>query len=232
MIILLVEDDRSLQRTLVRLFKTQNFAVDATAYGKEASFLAKTNDYDVVVLDIMLPDIDGYEICRNIREEGVKTPVLMLTALDEVDDRIKGLDTGADDYLSKPFHAGELLARVRALSRRLSEEKTSILKIADLELDTAARKAFRGGKDLKLSAKEFALLEYLMLNNKRIVTRAEISEHVWDLNFDPKSNVIDAFIKLLRRKVDAGFDSSLIRTVRGIGYTISSAPGGSGKKHG
>jgi DNA-binding response OmpR family regulator len=211
--ILLVEDDRSLQRTLVRLFKTQNFAVDATALGKEAAFLAKTNDYDVVVLDIMLPDI---------REEGVKTPVMMLTALDEVDNKIKGLDTGADDYLPKPFHAGELLARVRALARRLSDEKTSVLKIEDLELDTAARKAFRKGKDLKLSAKEFAMLEYLMINHKRIVSRSEISEHVWDLNFDPRSNVIDAFVKLLRRKVDAGFEHKLIRTVRGIGYTLSS----------
>ncbi len=220
--ILLVEDDRSLQRTLVRLFKTQNFAVDATALGKEAVFLAKTNDYDVVVLDIMLPDIDGYEVCRQIREDGVKTPVMMLTALDEVDNKIKGLDTGADDYLPKPFHAGELLARVRALARRLSDEKTSVLKIEDLELDTAARKAFRKGKDLKLSAKEFAMLEYLMINHKRIVSRSEISEHVWDLNFDPRSNVIDAFVKLLRRKVDAGFEHKLIRTVRGIGYTLSS----------
>lgn len=220
--ILLVEDDRSLQRTLVRLFKTQNFAVDATDSGKEASFLAKTNDYDVVVLDVMLPDTDGFEVCRELRREGIKTPVMMLTALDEVEDRIRGLDTGADDYLPKPFHAGELLARVRALARRLSEEKTSILRIDDLELDTAARRVFRGGKEIGLSAKEFAVLEYLMLNSKRIVTRAEISEHVWDLNFDPKSNVIDAFIKLLRRKVDAGFERKLIRTVRGIGYRISS----------
>jgi DNA-binding response OmpR family regulator len=219
--ILLVEDDRSLQRTLIRLFKTQNFAVDATPSGKEAAFLAKTNDYDVVVLDIMLPDIDGYEVCRELREEGVKTPIMMLTALDEVGSRIRGLDTGADDYLAKPFHAGELLARVRALSRRLSEEKTTVLRISDLELDSAARKAFRNGKDLKLSAKEFSLLEYLLLNQKRIVTRSEISEHVWDLNFDPKSNVIDAFIKLLRRKVDSHSDLKLIRTVRGIGYTIS-----------
>ncbi len=220
--ILLVEDDRSLQRTLVRLFKTQNFAVDATAFGKEASFLAKTNDYDVVVLDIMLPDIDGYEVCRQIRKEGVKTPVMMLTALDDVGNKIKGLDTGADDYLPKPFHAGELLARVRALARRLSDEKTSVLQLSDLELDASARKAFRGGKDLKLSAKEFALLEYLLMNRKRIVTRGEMAEHVWDLNFDPRSNVIDAFIKLLRKKVDAGHKLKLIRTVRGIGYTISS----------
>ncbi len=219
--ILLVEDDRSLQRTLVRLLKTQNFAVDATASGKEATFLAKTNDYDIVVLDIMLPDIDGYEVCRRLREGGIKTPIMMLTALDEVDSRIKGLDIGADDYLPKPFHAGELLARVRALARRLSDDKTSVLKVGDLELDTAARKAFRGGRDLRLSAKEFGLLEYLMLNRKRIVTRSEISEHVWDLNFDPKSNVIDAFIKLLRRKVDMGSSQKIIKTVRGIGYTIS-----------
>lgn len=219
--ILLVEDDRSLQRTLVKLFKTQNFAVDATASGKEAVFLAKTNDFDVIVLDVMLPDIDGFEVCASIRKEKVTTSILMLTALDEVDYRIKGLDTGADDYLPKPFHAGELLARLRALARRSMEEKTAILSIGDIELDTAARKAFKKGRDLKLSGKEFALLEFLLLNRKRIVNRAEIAEHVWDLNFDPRSNVVDAFIKLLRRKVDSGTEPSLIRTVRGVGYTIS-----------
>ncbi len=219
--ILLVEDDRSLQRTLVKLFKTQSFAVDATASGKEAVFLAKTNDFDVIVLDVMLPDIDGFEVCASLRKEKVSTSILMLTALDEVDYRIKGLDTGADDYLPKPFHAGELLARLRALARRSVDEKTSVLSISDIELDTAARKAFRNGQDLRLSGKEFALLEYLLLNRKRIVSRTEIAEHVWDLNFDPHSNVVDAFIKLLRRKVDSGAERSLIRTVRGVGYTIS-----------
>ncbi len=219
--ILLVEDDKSLQRTLVKLLKTQNFAIDATASGKQAVFLSKTNDYDVIVLDLMLPDIDGFEVCRLIRKEKLVTPVLMLTALDEVENKIKGLDTGADDYLPKPFHAGELLARVRALARRLSAEKTSVLKIHDLELDTAARKAFRNGRDLRLSGKEFALLEFLLLNRRKIVTRGEIAEHVWDMNFDPRSNVIDAFIKLLRRKVEGGSKRELIRTVRGIGYTIS-----------
>lgn len=219
--ILLVEDDHSLQRTLIRLFKTQSFAVDATASGKEAVFLAKTNDFDVIVLDVMLPDIDGFEVCKRLRKEKVATSILMLTALDDVDYRIKGLDTGADDYVPKPFHAGELLARVRALARRSLEEKTSVLSSHGIELDTAARKAFRDGKDLKLSGKEFALLEYLLLNRRRIVSRAEISEHVWDLNFDPHSNVVDAFIKLLRKKVDSGLKQSLIRTVRGVGYTIS-----------
>ncbi|MCL4509889.1 MAG: response regulator transcription factor [Bacteroidetes bacterium] len=219
--ILLVEDDRSLQRTLVKLLKTQNFAVDATAFGKEAVFLAKTNDYDVIVLDLMLPDIDGFEVCKQIRREKLPTPILMLTALDEVDNRIKGLDTGADDYLPKPFHAGELLARIRALTRRVLDDKTSVLKIHDIELDTAARKAFRNGKDLKLSGKELALLEYLMANRNKIVTRGEIAEHVWDLNFDPRSNVIDAFIKLLRKKVDAGSKQGFIKTVRGVGYTMS-----------
>ena len=219
--ILLVEDDKSLQRTLARLFKTQSFAVDVTASGKEAIYLAKTNDFDVLVLDLMLPDIDGFEVCRQLRREKVATPIIMLTALDEIENRIKGLDTGADDYLPKPFHAGELLARIRALARRVSEEKTSVLKINEVELDRAARKAFRNGKDLQLSGKEFALLEFLLVNRKRIVTRSEIAEHVWDINFDPHSNVIEAFIKLLRRKVEAGAKQKLIRTVRGIGYTIS-----------
>ncbi len=219
--ILLVEDDKSLQRTLVKLFKTQNFAVDATAYGKQAVFLAKTNDFDVIVLDLLLPDIDGFEVCKQIRDEKLPTPILMLTALDEVENRIKGLDTGADDYLPKPFHAGELLARIRALSRRTIEDKTSVIKVHDIELDTAARKAFRKGEDLKLSGKELALLEYLVVNRNKIATRAEIAEHVWDINFDPHSNVIDSFVKLLRKKIERGPKNKIIRTVRGIGYTIS-----------
>lgn len=219
--ILLVEDDRSLQRTLVKLFKTQNFAVDATASGKQAVFLAKTNDFDVIVLDLMLPDIDGFEVCKQIRSEKLPTPILMLTALDEVENKIKGLDTGADDYLPKPFHVGELLARIRALSRRAVKDKTSVIKVGDIELDTVARKAFRNGEDLKLSGKELALLEYLLMNRERIMTRAEIAEHVWDINFDPRSNVIDSFVKLLRKKIETGTKHKIIRTVRGIGYTIS-----------
>ncbi len=219
--ILLVEDDRSLQRTLSKLFRSQNFAVDATASGKEGAFLAKTNDYDAIVLDLMLPDINGFEVCKEVRREKVATPILMLTALDDVADRIKGLDTGADDYLPKPFNIGELLARVRALTRRRSDDKTTVIKVHDLEIDTATRRVYRGGEELKLTPKEFALLEYLVLNRKRIITRSELSEHVWDINFDPSSNVIDAFIKQLRRKVDRGHTPEIITTVRGIGYTIS-----------
>lgn len=219
--ILLVEDDRSLQRTLSKLFRSQNFAVDATASGKEGAFLAKTNDYDAIVLDLMLPDINGFEVCKEVRREKVATPILMLTALDDVADRIKGLDTGADDYLPKPFNIDELLARVRALTRRHSDDKTTVIKVHDLEIDTAARRVYRGGEELKLTPKEFALLEYLVLNRKRIITRSELSEHVWDINFDPSSNVIDAFIKQLRRKVDRGHTPEIITTVRGIGYTIS-----------
>jgi DNA-binding response OmpR family regulator len=212
--ILLVEDDRSLQRTLVKLFKTQNFAVDATASGKQAVFLAKTNDFDVIV-------IDGFEVCYRIRDEKLQTPILMLTALDEVENKIKGLDAGADDYLPKPFHVGELLARIRALSRRVLNDKTSVIKVGEIELDTAARKAFRNGEDLELSGKELGLLEYLLVNRNRIMTRAEIAEHVWDINFDPRSNVIDSFVKLLRKKIETGTKHKIIRTVRGIGYTIS-----------
>ncbi len=219
--ILLVEDDRSLQRTLTKLLRTQNFAVDATASGKEAVFLTKTNDFDVIVLDLLLPDVDGFEVCRMVREGKIQTPILMLTALDEVENRIKGLDIGADDYLSKPFHAGELLARIRALSRRRFEEKSTVIKIGDIELDTAAHKAFRDGQDLRLSGKEFALLEYLLVNRNKILTRTEIGEHVWDMNFDPKSNVIDSFVKLLRKKIGGESATGLIKTVRGIGYTVS-----------
>jgi len=218
--ILLVEDDRSLQRTLVKLFKTQKLAVDATVSGKEAVFLAETNDFDVIVLDLMLPDIDGFEVCRRIRAGKLLTPILMLTALDEVENRIKGLDTGADDYLPKPFHAEELLARVRALARRNADERSPVLAIHGIDLDSRARKAFRKGKDLRLTAKEFSLLEYLFMNRNKILTRSEIAEHVWDINFNPKSNAVDAIVKLLRHKIESGSKQKVIRTVRGIGYTI------------
>jgi DNA-binding response OmpR family regulator len=219
--ILLVEDDRSLQRTLVKLFKTQRFAVDATASGKQAIFVAKTNDFDVIVLDLMLPDLDGFEVCKELRKEKVSTPILMLTALDDVENRIKGLDTGADDYLPKPFHVGELLARIRALARRTASDKSSVIRAHGIELDMTARKAFRNGEDLRLSGKELALLEYLLINRNKIVTRTEIAEHVWDMNFDPRSNIIDSFVKLLRKKIETGEEKKIIRTVRGIGYTIS-----------
>lgn len=219
--ILLVEDDQSLQRTLKKLFLTQHFAVDVTASGKEAIFLAKTNDYDVIVLDLMLPDINGLEVCTELRKGSVNVPILMLTALDEVEDKIRGLDTGADDYLPKPFHAGELLARIRALHRRQSEDKHPVLSAADLVLDPVSLTVKRGGRRIELSSKEFALLHYLMDNKNRILTREQISEHVWDINFDPRSNVIDAFIKLLRKKIDEGFELKLIRTVRGTGYMLS-----------
>lgn len=218
--ILLVEDDRSLQRTLVKLFKTQSFAVDATAAGKEAVYLAKTNDYDIIILDLMLPDIDGFEVCRQIRKGKLSTPVMMLTALDDISSKITGLDTGADDYLPKPFHAGELLARVRALARRASSEKSTLLTVHGVDLDIAGRKAFRKGKDLGLSGKEFALLEFLFTNRRRIMTRSEIMEHVWDMNFDPRSNVVDSFIKLIRKKIEGKSGRRIIRTVRGVGYTI------------
>ena len=219
--ILLVEDDPSLQRTLTKLFKSQDYTVDPTGQGKEAGFLAMTNDYDVIVLDLMLPDIDGFEVCARVRSANVSTPILMLTALDDREHTIRGLDTGADDYLPKPFHAGELLARVRALSRRNTGEKTSVLKAADLTFDLATHRIRRGGRDLDLSAKEKGVLQYLMQNKEKVVTREQLAEHVWDMNFDPRSNVIDAFIKLLRKKIDNGCETKLIRTVRGIGYKLS-----------
>lgn len=224
--ILLVEDDQSLQRTLKKLFMTQHFAVDTTASGKEAIYLAKTNDYDVIVLDLMLPDINGFDVCDELRKEAVNVPILMLTALDDVEDRIRGLDTGADDYLPKPFHAGELLARIRALHRRQSEEKQVVLTASDLVLDPVSLTVKRGGKKIELSNKEFALLHYLMENKNRILTREQISEHVWDINFDPRSNVIDAFIRLLRKKIDEGFEVKLIKTIRGTGYMLTEGDDG------
>ena len=169
----------------------------------------------------MLPKKDGREVCRDLRTKGNTTPILMLTALDGVEQRIEGLDSGADDYLSKPFHFGELLARVRSLIRRQTDVKSTEIRYADLVLDTVNRTVARQGTAIKLTPKEFALLEYFAMNHGRVLTREMISEHVWDMNFDPQSNVIDSFVRFLRQKVDRGFQPQLIHTVRGVGYRFS-----------
>ena len=169
----------------------------------------------------MLPKQDGFTTCRNLRRDGIKTSILMLTALDDVDDKIKGLDTGADDYLAKPFHFGELLARSRALIRRNSQVKSSIIDLYGVKLDLNTHLAYREEKKIKLSAKEFGLLELFMNNPDKILSRETISEHLWDMNFDPKSNVIESFIKFLRQKIDKDFEHPLIHTVRGVGYIFS-----------
>jgi len=204
-----------------RNLKAESFAVDVAGDGSNGEFLAKTNDYDVIVLDLMLPDQDGWETCHNLRRDGVLTPILMLTALDDVSDKIRGLEMGADDYLTKPFHTGELIARIRSLARRNTDVRTSQIERYGLILDINTHRAFRGDVEIALSSKEYALLELFMLNPGRIISRDEISEHLWDMNFDPKSNVIESFVRYLRQKVDKDFDPKLIHTIRGAGYIFT-----------
>lgn len=219
--ILIVEDDAKIADGIRRGLVEQHYSVDIAPDGEEGEYLANTNDYDVIVLDIMLPKMNGWEVLRSLREGGLKTPILMLTALDSVEDKIRGLDYGADDYLTKPFNFGEFLARIRSLTRRQSDQKTSTISVADLTIDTASRSVVRSQKKINLSAKEFALLEYFMMNPNKVLTREMISEHVWDMNFDPQSNVIDSFIRFLRAKIDKEFTPELIHTVRGAGYKFS-----------
>lgn len=219
--ILLIEDDPNIAETIRHELVDRHYLVDVAHDGRAGEELALTNDYDLVLLDLMLPRKDGREVCRTLRTEGLTMPILIMTALGGTDDVIHGLDTGADDYLVKPFHMGVLLARVRSLSRRRSEQKTTDLRAADLVLDTARRSVSRGGTPIVLTAKEFALLEYFMMNRDRVLTREMISEHVWDMNFDPRSNVIDSLVRFLRLRIDKGFSPPLIHTVRGVGYRFS-----------
>ena len=216
--ILLIEDDVKIASAVCRGLKAEAFAVDIAPDGIEGEYLASVNDYDLIILDIMLPKQDGWKTCNNLRQNKVLTPILMLTALDDYTDKIKGLDTGADDFLSKPFHFGELLARIRALIRRNSEVKTTQIQKYGVTLNLNNHSAFREGQKISLSAKEFALLELFMMNPGKILSRETISEHLWDMNFDPRSNVIESFIKFLRQKIDKNFNKPLIHTVRGAGY--------------
>jgi DNA-binding response OmpR family regulator len=220
--ILLVEDDRRIARFVAKGLREQAYAVDVVGDGDEASYKLSINDYDAVILDVMIPGRDGFEVCRDLRSAGIAVPVIMLTARDTVQDRITGLDSGADDYLTKPFAVAELLARLRALLRRGHVVRPATISIADLVLDTGAQRATRGGRALALTTKEYALLEYLAREAGRVVSRAQIAEHVWDENFDPLTNLIDVHINRLRRKVDNGFSSKLIHTRRGAGYMLAS----------
>ena len=219
--ILIVEDEKNIADALMRALNEQHYSVDIASNGKDGIYLAEVNDYDLIILDIMLPDISGWDVCRELRQDKITTPIMMLTALDTVENKIRGLDEGADDYLTKPFDLGELLARARSLMRRQSSQKTSIIEIADILMDTSERTVKRAGKDIKLSAKEFALLEYFVMNKNKVLTREMISEHVWDMNFDPQSNVIDSFVRFLRQKIDKDFEIQLIHTIRGVGYKLS-----------
>jgi two-component system copper resistance phosphate regulon response regulator CusR len=219
--VLLVEDDPRIARFVSQGLREQTYAVDVTADGEDALYKAAVNDYDAVILDVMIPGRDGFEVCRELRASGSNVPVIMLTARDAIQDRITGLDTGADDYLTKPFEVAELLARLRALLRRGHVVRPAAIIVADLILDTRAHSVTRGGRLVELTAKEYALLEYLAREQGRVLGRAEIAEHVWDENFDPLSNLIDVNINRLRRKIDDGFPSPLIHTRRGEGYMLA-----------
>jgi heavy metal response regulator len=219
--ILLVEDEPSAARMLAKGLREQTYAVDVVSDGEAALYQAHVNDYDLIILDVMLPVKDGFEVCREIRATGSAVPLLMLTARDAVADRVTGLDAGADDYLIKPFDFSELLARVRALLRRGEVLQTETIKIADLELDTQAQRARRAGRAIHLTAKEYALLEYFARHADRVVRRADIAAHVWDANFDIFSNLIEVYVQRLRRKIDDGHELKLLHTRRGEGYVLT-----------
>ncbi len=220
--ILLVEDEPDAAQMLAKGLREQSYAVDVAADGETAVYQAGVNDYDLVILDVMLPRKDGFEVCRELRAEGLTFPILMLTARDAPPDRVAGLDTGADDYLTKPFDFHELLARLRALLRRGPALRPETVEVADLSIDMRARRVRRGGCQIELTAKEYALLEYLARRAGEVVSRAEIAEHVWEENFDPFSNLIEVYVQRLRRKIDEGYMPKLLRTRRGEGYTLAS----------
>ncbi|AEE15077.1 two component transcriptional regulator, winged helix family [Thermodesulfobium narugense DSM 14796] len=218
--LLIVEDEKTLANLIKKGFEEEGYAVDVTYNGEDGLFFAKNNIYDAIVLDIMLPIIDGISLLKELREQNISTPVIILTAKDSVKDKVLGLDSGSDDYLTKPFSFEELLSRVRALIRRRFATSSPIIKISDLVIDTAQKTIKRGNKRIDLSAKEYALLEYLALNKNKVISRTSIIEHLYDEDFDLYSNVIDVFINRIRNKIDKDFDKKLIHTYRGIGYSL------------
>lgn len=222
--ILVVEDNPKVAVAIQKGLAVQGYAVDIADRGYDAEEAAVATAYDAIVLDLMLPDRDGVDICRALRRRGLKTPILMLTALSGTQEKVRGLDAGADDYLAKPFEFDELVARIRALLRRGSATESSVLRFEDLELDLVRRTARRKGEKIGLTTREFALLEYFIRNSTRVLSRTQIGEHVWDMNFEPGSNVIDVYVSMLRRKIDKGFDRPLIHTKIGSGYVMSAEP--------
>ena len=218
--ILVVDDDRRLSGIIKRGLLEEAYAVDAAYDGEEGQYLAKINPYDLIILDIMMPKKDGLQVCQELRANGVNMPVLMLTARDAVEDRIRGLDAGADDYLVKPFAFNELLARIRALLRREGVSKSPEIKTGDLVLNTLTREVRRGQRAIELTTKEYVILEYFMRHPNIVVTRTMLEEHAWDYDFDSMSNLVDVYIRRLRRKIDEGEEVNLIHTVRGAGYRL------------
>jgi two-component system copper resistance phosphate regulon response regulator CusR len=219
--ILVVEDEPAAAALVARGLREHSYAVDTAADGKRALELASINDYDLIILDLMLPGLDGLDVCKRVRRAGAIVPILMLTARGEPDDRVEGLDAGADDYLPKPYHFPELLARVRALLRRGPALAGTTLTVDDLTIDTRARHVRRAGRSIELTAKEYALLDFLARRQGAVVDRGEIAEHVWDESFDPVSNLIEVYIQRLRRKIDDGHRVKLIHTRRGAGYVLA-----------
>jgi len=224
--ILVVEDELKMAGLLKRGLEEEGYAVDVAATGSDAVWAATENPYDAILLDVMLPDVNGFEVCRRLRAGGRWAPVLMLTARTAVTDRVAGLDAGADDYLTKPFSFSELFARVRALVRRGATERPAVLEVGDLTLDPAARRVTRGHAAVELTAKEFALLEYFMRRPGEVLTRSRIIEHVWDFGYDGDSNVVDVYVRYLREKIDRPFRWDSIETVRGSGYRLREVPRG------
>ena len=218
--VLIVEDEPKLAGLLRRGLVEEAHAADIAETGEDALWMAQATDYDAIVLDLMLPGVGGVEVCRRLRDDGVWTPVLMLTARDAVDDRIGGLDAGADDYLTKPFAFDELLARLRALVRRGAGERPAILEVGDLRLDPASRRVWRGDAEIELSTKEFAVLETFMRRPGRVLSRFEVLEHAWDTGYEHRSNVIDVYVRYLREKIDRPFGRDSLETVRGAGYRL------------
>jgi len=221
--VLVVEDEPGIAQFIRQGLREAGYAVDVAHDGQEGLDYAFVAEYDVLVLDILLPKLDGLHVLRVLRDRGVKTPVLLLTAKDTVEDRVRGLDVGADDYLVKPFAFPELGARLRALLRRPPLQMDPVLHLGDLEMDTARREVRRGGRLIELSPREFTLLEYLMRHPQHVLTRTQLAEHVWNFDFFNDSNVVDVYIGYLRRKIDRGFDRPLLHTVRGVGYRLSDA---------
>ena len=222
--VLVVEDEAKISRTVCQALREDSYAVDAAMDGLQGEELALVNEYDLIILDLMLPKKNGVALCRGLRERGIATPILMLTARDTVEDRVRGLDSGADDYLVKPFYMDELLARARALLRRETGVKSTRLALADLVVDTSSHRVSRAGGAIELTSKEYAMLEYFMRHPDQVLTRTMISEHVWDDEFDSLSNIIDVYIRRLRRKVDEGFSPRLLHTIRGSGYLMGILP--------
>jgi two-component system, OmpR family, response regulator len=218
--VLVVEDEKKLGELLGRGLREEGYAADVADRGEEALWMARAVPYDAIVLDVMLPGADGFEICRRLRREEVWAPVLMLTARDAVDDRVVGLDAGADDYLTKPFSFEELLARIRALTRRGQVERPTVLEVGDLRLDPGAHRAWRGDHELDLSAKEFAMLELFMRRPGMTLSRTQLLDGAWDIAFESRSNVVDVYVRYLREKIDRPFGQDSIETVRGVGYRL------------